>query len=64
MFKKLKELFKMDHVEWVKNTNKNYPRLEAPYYLLVKNKNEAPMLFTESQVRDAKIRATKQPEDV
>jgi len=62
--KSFKRTFNLDHVEWVENTDKKHPTLEAGYYLLVKNKGEGEMLFTPYQVKTAKERAKKQPEDL
>lgn len=49
-------------VKYVKNTNPKF-KTESAEYLLVKGYNQAPLLFTLSEVERAKKRAAKNPED-
>jgi hypothetical protein len=53
---------KKDVVKYVKNTNRKF-KTESSEYLLVKGNNQAPLLFTLSEVERAKKRAAKNPED-
>tara|TARA_R100000700_G_C3048511_1_gene68999 strand:+ start:292 stop:474 length:183 start_codon:yes stop_codon:yes gene_type:complete len=53
---------KKDVVKYVKNTNPKF-KTESAEYLLVKGYNQAPLLFTLSEVERAKKRAAKNPED-
>ena len=50
-------------VERVNNTDIEYEWLEAREYLLVESKTEGPLLFTKTQIKHARDRAIKQPED-
>jgi hypothetical protein len=63
MIIKLKKLLGINIVRWVKNTKVKHKHLEANAYLLVHSPNDIPMLFTESQVVQAKKRALRNLED-
>jgi hypothetical protein len=53
---------KKDVVKYVKNTSPKF-KTESAEYLLVKGYNQDPLLFTLSEVKRAKKRAAKNPED-
>ena len=55
-------LFQNDVVKYVKNTSLRF-KAESEEYLLVKGYKQPPLLFTLSEVKRAKKRAEKNPED-
>lgn len=64
MFRNLKRLLGLNIIEWVDNTDQHTPHLEADKYLLVESNSVGPILLTKSQIRIARDRAIKNPEDV
>ena len=64
LLRKLKNIFRVDNVEFINNTEQDHPEMEADEYLLVQTGGEDPMLFTKYQVKQAQKRAVKHPEDL
>lgn len=64
MLRKIKRFLGLNIIEWVKNTQKDYERLEADEYLLVESKYDGPLFFTHSQVAHARKRALEHQEDL
>lgn len=58
----LKKLLDFSLVRWVENTEKK-SHLEDDKYLLVVTNGDIEYLFTDTQVKEARLRALEQPED-
>jgi len=55
-------LFENNVIKYVKNTSLKF-KTESEKYLLVKGSKQPPLLFTVSEVKRARKRAEKNPED-
>lgn len=67
-FKKLLNLFKSNRGKLIKIENKNHKLGEILYYyrleILTETNEKEILLFTETEIKNAKIRSIKNPEDI